>query len=99
MRKGVRGSKEEERGSSTAKTVVKLPKLEISKFKGTHIDWVRFWNQFEAEIDSVTLAEVSKFSYLKELLLPQVSVLVVVCRLLQKGMPGVRPFSRQSMVK
>ena len=39
---GVRGSKVEERESSTANTVAKLPKLGISKFKGTHIDWVKF---------------------------------------------------------
>ena len=28
-------------------TTVKLPKLEITKFKGTHMDRFRFWNQFE----------------------------------------------------
>ena len=64
------------RGKFYWQDCAKLPKLEISKFKGSHIDWVRFWNRFEAEIDSVTLAEVSKFSYLKELLLPQARVLV-----------------------
>ena len=31
----------------------KLLKLVITKFNGTHIDWLRFWNQFEAEIDTV----------------------------------------------
>ena len=30
---------------------VKLPKLEITKFNGTHLDWVRFWSQYEVEID------------------------------------------------
>ena len=25
---------------------VKLPKLVITKFNGTFLDWVRFWNQF-----------------------------------------------------
>ena len=30
---------------------VKLPKLIITKFEGTHIDWFRFWNQYEFEID------------------------------------------------
>ena len=29
----------------------KLPKLVISKFEGTAVDWLRFWNQFETEID------------------------------------------------
>ena len=29
---------------------VKLPKLVITKFEGTHLDWFRFWNQFETEL-------------------------------------------------
>ena len=53
-------------------TKVKLPKLIISKFQGTHLDWYRFWNQFEAEIDRIKIDPVTKFSYLKELLLPKV---------------------------
>eukprot|EP00794_Sanderia_malayensis_P000965 gene965-biopygen216 len=57
-----------------ASTKVKLPKLIISKFQGTHIDWFRFWNQFEAEIDKANIDSVAKFSYLKELLLPKVRV-------------------------
>ena len=50
----------------------KLPKLVITKFQGTHLDWVRFWGQFETEIDRANLSQVAKFSYLKELLLPKV---------------------------
>lgn len=46
---------------------VKLPKLVISKFEATHLDWQRFWGQFESEIDKSTLSAVAKFSYLKEL--------------------------------
>jgi len=45
----------------------KLPKLVITKFKGTHTDWLRFWNQFKAEIDSADVSPITKFSYLKEL--------------------------------
>lgn len=45
----------------------KLPKLVITKFKGTHTDWLRFWNQFKAEIDSAGVSPITKFSYLKEL--------------------------------
>ena len=55
---------------------VKLPKLTITKFKGTSLDWMRFWNQFTAEIDSTKIAGVSKFSYLKELLDPKVKPLI-----------------------
>ena len=45
----------------------KLRKLVITPFNGTHADWLRFWNQFEAEIDSTQIPMVTKFSYLKEL--------------------------------
>ena len=55
---------------------VKLPKLTITIFKGTSLDWTRFWNQFTAEIDSTKIAGVSKFSYLKELLDPKVKPLI-----------------------
>ena len=46
----------------------KLPKLHIAKFNGTHIDWFRFWNQFQAEIDASNLPPVTKFSYLRDML-------------------------------
>ena len=54
----------------------RMPKLVISKFQGTHLDWFRFWNQFQAEIDSSSANQVTKFSYLKELLVPRVRLLV-----------------------
>ena len=47
---------------------VKLSKLEMSKFQGTFLEWTRFWNQFETEIDKAKLTQVAMFSYLKELL-------------------------------
>ena len=50
---------------------VKLP-----RFEGTHIDWFRFWNQYQAEIDRSELHPVSKFNYLKELLAPKIRVLI-----------------------
>lgn len=50
----------------------KLPKFEINKFQGTCLDWIRFWNQFETEIDEAKLTQVAKFSSLKELLVPSV---------------------------
>ena len=40
-----------EQGSQ--KPNVRLQKLQITKFDGTHTDWLRFWNQFEAEIYAV----------------------------------------------
>ena len=55
---------------------VKLPKMEITKFQGTHLDWQRFWNQFEAEIDKSSIAQISKFSYLKEMVVPKVRLTI-----------------------
>ena len=43
----------------SAKTaVVKLPKLTITPFNGTAIDWVRFESQFSAMIDSQSVSAV-----------------------------------------
>ena len=53
-------------------TNAKLPKLVITKFNGAPLDWLRFWNQFEAEIDKADVAAITKFSYLKELVDPKV---------------------------
>ena len=38
----------------------KLPKLVISKFEGTHLDWMRFWNQIETKIDKANLTQVPR---------------------------------------
>ena len=54
----------------------KLPKLVITKFKGMHTDWLRFWNQFKAEIDSFNISAITKFSYLKELVDPKVRSMI-----------------------
>ena len=50
----------------------KLPKLTITKFNGTSIDWLRFWEQFTEGIDKFEMAAVTKFSYLKEFVNPKV---------------------------
>ena len=55
---------------------VKLSKLAITKFEGTHLDWFRFWNQFETEIDKVEISAISKFPYLKEFLVPKLRALI-----------------------
>ena len=46
-------------------------KLIISRFEGTVLDWFHFWNQYESEIDKQDISPITKFSYLKELLLHQ----------------------------
>ena len=55
---------------------VKLPKLVITPFQANHLDWLRFWNEFNAKIEKSALSAVSKFSYLKELLAPKANVLI-----------------------
>ena len=51
----------------------KLAKLSITKFNGSNMDWLRFWNIYEAEIDKCSnMAVVTKFAYLKDLLEPKV---------------------------
>ena len=62
--------------SASESNKVKLPKLVISKFEGTALDWFHFWNQFKTEIDKQDISPVTKFSYLKEFLFPQVSKLI-----------------------
>lgn len=44
----------------------KLPKLGITKFNGTYLDWRRFWSQFSEGINKTGMAPIAKFSYLKE---------------------------------
>ena len=53
-----------------------MPKLVITKFDGTPQDWMRFWGQFETQIDKSSAPELTKFSYLKELLVLKVRNLI-----------------------
>ena len=46
------------------------------KFVGMHPDWMRFWVQFGVEIDRKNLTAVTKFSYLKEFVIPKVRILI-----------------------
>ena len=53
---------EEEQNKSLMESGAKLPKLTITKFQGTHLDWLRFWSRFETEIDKATITQVANFS-------------------------------------
>ena len=53
-----------------------MPKLVITKFDGTPQDWMRFWGQFETQIEKSSAPEVTKLSYLKELLVLKVRNLI-----------------------
>ena len=55
-----------EEKEKTRSSNAKLPKLVITKFNGSPLDWLRFWNQFEAEIDKADVVPVTKFFYLNE---------------------------------
>jgi hypothetical protein len=46
----------------------RLPKLEITKFKGEITEWQTFWDQFETIVHKTDLPVVNKFTYLKSLL-------------------------------
>ena len=46
---------------------VKLQKYTITPFKGDYKDWLRFCNQFMVEVDGSSIAGISKFNYLLEL--------------------------------
>ena len=54
----------------------KLHELQISKFQGTHLDWVRFWGLFKAQIDKALMNDEAMFAYLKELVVPKVRVTI-----------------------
>ena len=45
-------------------TAVNLPKLSIAPFKGTPKDWIRFSNQFVAQVDCQPINKVMKLGYL-----------------------------------
>ena len=62
--------------TSKVSTAAKMPKLVISKFTGTPQDWVRFWGLFESQIDKSAADDVTKFSYLKELVEVKVRKLI-----------------------
>ena len=62
--------------TSNTSSTTKLPKLVISKFNGTYTDWTRFWQQYEASIGAADIPNVTKFSYLKELLEPKIRALI-----------------------
>ena len=56
--------------------IVKLQKRFCLNFMGTTLGWFQFWSQFVNEIFKADINPVSKFSYLKELLMPNKSKIV-----------------------
>ena len=77
MRIDMRKQFEKKEGKKKEIPKAKLPKLVISKFEGTALDWFRFWNQIETEtVQQGHISPVTKYSYLREFLLPRVRKLV-----------------------
>ena len=71
--------------SASESNKIKLPKLVISKFEGTALDWFHFWNQFETDIKKQDISPVTKFPYLKEFLFPQVQKLIEGLQITPEG--------------
>ena len=78
---------------------VKLPKLVIRKFDGASLDWYHFWNQFEIEIDKLEIGPVSKFSYLKDLLIPRVKLHIDGLPFTSEGYSRAKSISLVSQLK
>ena len=77
-------------GSSSGTATTKLPKLVITKFSGKFMEWLRFWGQFKAEIDTTEVSSMTKFSYLKELVDPK------ECTFINLPLYGVRRNEKHS---
>ena len=61
-------SKAETSHNVGAENSVKLPKLELPKFKGNLTEWQTFWDKFQALVHESNLSVISKFTYLHSLL-------------------------------
>lgn len=71
---------------STKGLMTKLPKLVISKFEGSYMDWrPRFWGQFSETIDKTNIAPINKFTYLCKLLDTKVKHTVEVLPFTSEG--------------
>ena len=53
---------------SSKQTSAKLAKIEIERFKGSFLDWPRFWGQFTETINKADIVPINKFTYLCGLL-------------------------------
>ena len=54
-------TRKEETKDAKPEVKVKLPKLEIIKFKGNYLDWTHFWSQFETNISIFTITDSEVF--------------------------------------
>ena len=75
LREEISRTENEVNSTKIRETLPEFPKLIISQFKGTHLDWLRFWSQFE-QIDKSRIPTCSKFSFLKEYLNPKSRIII-----------------------
>ena len=69
---------------------VKLPKLTITPFKGTCLDWFRFWEQFEAEVD-----KPKSFLIYESCLMINQSRKLADCHLVKRAITRLRIFRKK----
>ena len=58
--------------TTAVSSTTKLPKLQMTPFKGTAGDWVRFENIFLTQVDPKSISDKEKFGYLLESVGPKV---------------------------
>ncbi|KAK3873849.1 hypothetical protein Pcinc_021180 [Petrolisthes cinctipes] len=49
---------------SVMSNIIRLPRIELPKFSGNVLEWLSFWEQFEALVGEANIPAVSKFGYL-----------------------------------
>ena len=47
---------------------VKLPKMVLKNYAGDPLEWISFWESFEAAVDSQPISNIEKMNYLKNYL-------------------------------
>ena len=82
---GGHGASETITGEDTKGMSVRLPKINIVQFDGSHMDWPRFLGQFTEMVDKSNIAAINKFTYLCGFLSPKVKVVSNHYHLLQRG--------------
>ncbi len=64
----------------------KLPKLVLSKFEGTHMDWQRFWGVLKRKLTKQISAQSRNCRTSKNFWFPKHGHLLMCCPSLRKGM-------------
>ncbi|UYV67111.1 hypothetical protein LAZ67_4003911 [Cordylochernes scorpioides] len=65
--------------NNESKRNIRLPKVELPKFKGNLEDWLSWWGQFSKISDDETLGNVDKFHYLLQAVVEESRAQRLVC--------------------